>query len=89
MQLVDILLQARKMSSVFPLPVFGFDGETLLSGSHVKYTCAQRFNPPGRMSSLSTLAALQTCQSNEDNRPSIHRLPRRNRHGCPDELLQS
>ena len=34
-------------------------------------------------SSLRNLTASQTWQSNEDDRPSIHRPPRHNHHGCP------
>ena len=49
-------MQAREVSSIrilqqfllflqhSPLPDFGFDGETLLNGSHIKDTNAQRFN---------------------------------------------
>ena len=33
-------------------------------------------------SSLGNLTALQTCQSNEDNRPSIHRPPCHTHRGC-------
>ena len=31
-----------------PLPVLGFDGETLISGSHIEDTCTQRFVQPAR-----------------------------------------
>ena len=67
------------------IPVFGFDGETLLSGSQIKGTCTIRLRSIDRMSSssLCNLTASQMCQSNEDDRPSISRPPRHNHHGCP------
>ena len=58
-----------------PLPVFGFDGETLLSGSHIKDTRTQCFiRWAGQHRRCGVIA---------------HRLPRHNHRGCPDELFQA
>ena len=68
-----------------PLSVFGFDGETLLSKSHVKDTRTQRFIQSARSHGLRqvNLPASRTDRSGEDNRPFIQRLPRHSRHGYP------
>ena len=79
------------LSSMLSTSCFGFDGETLLNGSHIKDTCNSAFRSIDKMSSSSSsnLIASQTCQSNEDTRPSIHRLLRHNHRDCSRRVLSA